>query len=87
MLQYEVKMKISGILKYLFPITVNIYKMQSTVNETGCLFENRMKRAPWVIEKVQWTFLCDREEEKTTVNATGGLLKNQMNRAIGVERK
>ena len=53
MLQFEVKMKISGILKYLFPITVNIYKMQSTVNETGCLFENRMKRAPWVIEKVQ----------------------------------
>ena len=49
MIQYEVKMKISGILKYLFPITVNIYKMQSTVNETGCLFENRMKRAPWVI--------------------------------------
>ena len=67
MVQYEVKMKIPGIFKYLFHVNGNIYRMQTAVNETVVMFRSHMNRAPWAIEKVQKTFLCDREEVKIEV--------------------
>ena len=41
--------------------------MQTLVNKTRGMFKRHMDRAPWAIEKVQKTFLCEREEEKIKV--------------------
>ena len=38
--------------------------MQTAVNETGVMFISHMNRAAWAIDKVEKTFLCDREGEK-----------------------
>ena len=67
MVYYEVQGNIPGILVYLLAINENIDKMLIAVNESTGMLKKHMNRAPWAIEKVQETVLCERGQRKIKV--------------------